>query len=89
MSLNVDPIDIVVAEEAIAVEVTDAKLKESQMAREVERLESMKARYQKECKRIIDEDGSRFSHLPCLNNRYQLTRLLGKGGLAKFGNVTI
>ena len=33
VSLNVDPIDIVVAEEAIAVEVTDAKLKESQMAR--------------------------------------------------------
>ena len=83
VSLNVDPIDIVVAEEAIAVEVTDAKLKESQMAREVERLESMKARYQKECKRIIDEDGSRFSHLPCLNNRYQLTRLLGKGGFSE------
>ena len=55
VNLNVDAIDIVVAEEAIAVEVTNANRSESQMAREVERLESMKARYQKECKRIIDE----------------------------------
>ena len=46
VSLNVDAIDIVVAEEAIAVEVTNAKLKESQMAREEAR--GSKARYQKE-----------------------------------------
>ena len=83
VNMNLDAIDIIVAEEAIAVEVATLKQQESKMNGEVDRVEGMKARYQKQCKRIMDEDGSRFCHLPCLNDRYQLTCLLGKGGFSE------
>ena len=47
------------------------------------RLETEKMLYIRELKRVRDEDGSRFSSFPVLNDRYLLLSLLGRGGFSE------
>lgn len=57
---------------------------ENMLAEERRLLDSDKASHQKELKRIRNEDESQYTKdLKCLNNRYQLLCLLGKGGFSE------
>lgn len=42
----------------------------------------------RETKRIRDEETCKFYHFPVLQNRYVLTRLLGKGGFSEVYQVS-
>eukprot|EP00127_Corallochytrium_limacisporum_P007438 Clim_evm41s251 gene=Clim_evmTU41s251 len=56
---------------------------EQKVTEELEDLERQRNLHIREIKRIKDEDSSRFSHCPLLQNRFLLMNLLGKGGFSE------
>ena len=81
-----DCIDLDIAAEEAAIRSHQEELKKDSEALSEERklLEAEKAAHLKEIRRCHSEDHSRFAKdLPCLNQRYLLTFLLGRGGFSE------
>lgn len=76
-------LEIVEEDENIKVQLAALKREEATLAERRRSLENQKALLLREIKRVRDEDNSRFSPRPVLNNRYQLIKLLGKGGFSE------
>ena len=79
-------IDLDIAAEEAAIRSHQEELKKDSEALSEERklLEAEKAAHLKELRRCHSEDHSRFAKdLPCLNQRYLLTFLLGRGGFSE------
>lgn len=86
-STSDDPIMVHLAlleeDEAIRIALAKIKKDEGALAAERKKLDSEKALLLRELKRVRDEEHSRFSPRPVLNNRYQLIKLLGRGGFSE------
>ena len=67
----------------IKLQLIFLKRQEAALAEEERRLNVEKSVHLREMKRVRDEDSSRFKNLPILNGRYQILRLLGKGGFSE------
>lgn len=81
--LDVD-IELFIENEAVKVHLEQLKKDEISLGEERRLLESERAIHQKELKRSISEERSRFyRNLPCLSNRYILQCMLGKGGFSE------
>ena len=79
-----DELDVVAESEAIQSHLKQLKEDEQALTEERRFLEGEKAAHQKELKRCQSEDRSRFQKdLPCLNSRYLLVSLLGRGGFSE------
>lgn len=77
-------LDLATETEVIKTHLEQLKRDESALAEERRLLESEKAVHQKELKRCQCEERSRFYRdLPALNDRYLLTRMLGRGGFSE------
>jgi tousled-like kinase len=77
-------LDLTAEAEAIRFHQDQLKREELGLAEEKKLLESEKAVHQKELKRCQNEERSRFYRdLPCLNARYLLTSMLGRGGFSE------
>lgn len=78
-------LEIVSEESALRSHMEQLKRDESALLEERHLLESEKAAHQKEIKRCQSEDRSRFfrEHLPCLQKRYLLLSMLGRGGFSE------
>lgn len=78
-------LDLTAEDQAIKNHLEQLKKDKNHLAEERRLLESEKAAHQKELRRCQSEDRSRFfrdAH-PCLNERYLLISLLGRGGFSE------
>lgn len=76
--------DLAVEAEAIRVHLEQLKREELNLAEERRLLDAEKEVHKKELRRSECEDHSRFVRdLPCLNGRYILTSILGRGGFSE------
>ena len=85
-STSMDRIELDILAEDSAIKYHSDELRRDSEALSEERriLDSEKAAHIKEMKRCLSEDRSRFTRdLPCLNRRYVLTLLLGRGGFSE------
>ena len=85
-SSSVDRIELDILAEDSAIKYHSDELRRDSEALSEEKkvLESEKGAHIKEIKRCLSEDRSRFTRdLPCLNGRYVLTSLLGRGGFSE------
>ena len=77
-------LDIIAEESAIRMHMEQLRKDETALVEEKRMLEAEKAAHQKELKRCQSEDRSRFfKDLPCLNGRYLLLSMLGRGGFSE------
>ena len=74
-------------EEVFKARLAALKREEDMVKTEAARLEAEKLAYIRELKRVRDEEASRFSTFPVLNNRYLLQNLLGRGGFSEVFQV--
>ncbi|KAL6769882.1 hypothetical protein ACKKBG_A32735 [Auxenochlorella protothecoides x Auxenochlorella symbiontica] len=77
------PEDWVVQEEIYKARLAATKREEEMVKVDLARLETEKMLYIRDLKRVRDEDASRFSNFPVLNDRYVLLDLLGRGGFSE------
>ncbi len=83
---TVEDLDNIAEDIAIRSHLEQLKRDETALNEEKRIFEAEKASHQKELRRQQSEDRSRFFrdlHLPCLNERYLLQSLLGKGGFSE------
>jgi len=71
------------AEEILRLRQNSLKKDDAEMATEMEKLERERNLHIRELKRIHNEDQSRYTIHPTLNDRYLLLSLLGKGGFSE------
>merc|ERR1719334_2396615 len=71
------------AEEILRLRQNSLKKDDAEMATEMEKLERERNLHIRELKRIHNEDQSRYTIHPVLNDRYLLLSLLGKGGFSE------
>ena len=71
------------AEEVLRLRQNALKKDDAEMATEMEKLERERNLHIRELKRIHNEDQSRYTIHPTLNDRYLLLSLLGKGGFSE------
>ena len=77
-------LEIITEESALRTHMDQLRRDESALAEARHLLDAEKAAHQKEVKRCQSEDHSRFfKDLPCLNKRYLLLSMLGKGGFSE------
>ena len=77
-------LDFVAESEAITTHLNQLKKDETALVDERRLFDAEKAAHQKELKRCQSEDKSRFfKTLPCLNDRYLLMSMLGRGGFSE------
>lgn len=79
----IHPDDWVMQEEIFKVRLAAIKREEESYKSDLMKLEAEKAWHVRELKRARDEENSRFSSFPVLNNRYLLLNLLGRGGFSE------
>ena len=75
--------NIASADEILKLRLAAIKKEEFEMQNGLEKLDRQRILHVSELRRIKDEDASRFREYPCLNNRYLLLTLLGKGGFSE------
>lgn len=76
--------DLTSEQDAIKSHLEQLKKDEISLAEEKRLYEGEKASHQKEIKRSISEEHSRFFRdLPCLHHRYLLICLIGRGGFSE------
>ena len=71
------------AEEVLRLRQNSLKKDDAEMATEMEKLERERNLHIRELKRIHNEDQSKYTIHPTLNDRYLLLSLLGKGGFSE------
>eukprot|EP00605_Chrysophyceae_sp_TOSAG23-4_P000997 GSChrysophyteH1.ASY1.ANO1.1098.1 assembled CDS len=77
-------LDFISESEAIQGHLLQLKKDEIALAEEKRLLDAEKAAHQKELKRCASEEKSRFfKTMPCLNDRYLLVSMLGRGGFSE------
>mmetsp|Transcript_9386 Transcript_9386/g.40721 ORF Transcript_9386/g.40721 Transcript_9386/m.40721 type:complete len:628 (-) Transcript_9386:1236-3119(-) len=69
--------------EALRIRLSVLRKEESELMEKKDALESQKALLIREMRRLRDEKASPFNNMPVLHDRYQLTKLLGRGGFSE------
>jgi len=71
------------AEELWKVKTVALKKEEMSLVEDKEKYDREKLLHARECKRVRDEERSKYSDFPVLHERYLLLHLLGKGGFSE------